>query len=64
MGFAIGPKEYRGSLTPATEARADYASAPRMHIERVLRHVDAARIRQRHFRVQRCMTTWIVRKNA
>src|ERR1039458_7818234 len=36
---------------PPALARADYASAPHMHIERVLRHVDAARIRQRHFRV-------------
>ena len=32
-------------------AIADYASAPRMHIERVLRHVDAERIRRRRFRV-------------
>jgi phosphomannomutase len=30
---------------------SNYASAPRLHIERVLRHVDAARIRQRRFRV-------------
>src|SRR5580704_15256902 len=30
---------------------ADYASAPRLHIERVLRHVDAGRIRRRRFRV-------------
>ena len=32
-------------------AASDYASAPRLHVERVLRHVDADRIRQRHFRV-------------
>ncbi|MGA3079672.1 MAG: phosphoglucosamine mutase, partial [Bryobacteraceae bacterium] len=32
-------------------ATSDYASPPRLHIERVLGHVDAARIRQRHFRV-------------
>ena len=32
-------------------ATSDYASAPHLHIERVLRHVDAARIRQRRFRV-------------
>jgi phosphomannomutase len=32
-------------------ATSDYVTAPRLHIERVLRHVDAARIRQRRFRV-------------
>lgn len=32
-------------------ATSDYTSAPRLHIERVLRHVDAAGIRQRRFRV-------------
>jgi phosphomannomutase len=32
-------------------AVSDYTSAPRMHIDRVLKHVDAARIRARHFRV-------------
>jgi len=32
-------------------ATADYATPTRLHIERVLRHVNAARIRQRHFRV-------------
>jgi hypothetical protein len=32
-------------------ATSDYASATHPHIERVLRHVDAARIRQRRFRV-------------
>ena len=32
-------------------ATADYASAPRLHIDRVLHHVDAGRIRQRGFRV-------------
>jgi phosphomannomutase len=30
---------------------ADHTSAPRMHIERVLRHVDVERIRRRRFRV-------------
>jgi phosphoglucosamine mutase len=30
---------------------ADYAAPPRMHIDRVLRHVDAGRIRRRRFRV-------------
>src|SRR6476646_8540869 len=29
----------------------DYETPPRLHVERVLRHVDAARIRARHFRV-------------
>jgi phosphomannomutase len=29
----------------------DYATAPRLHIERVLKHVDAERIRRRRFRV-------------
>src|SRR6185312_13717091 len=29
----------------------DYETAPRMHIDRVLAHVDAARIRGRNFRV-------------
>lgn len=29
----------------------DYATAPRLHVERVLRHVDAERIRRRRFRV-------------
>ncbi len=32
-------------------AISDYTSPPRMHIERVLRHVDVERIRQRRFRV-------------
>ena len=32
-------------------ATSDYAAAPRLHIERVLRHVDADRIRRRRFRV-------------
>lgn len=31
--------------------RSDRATAPKIHIERVLRHVDAGRIRARHFRV-------------
>lgn len=31
--------------------RQDYESGPRLHIERVLRHVDADRIRARRFRV-------------
>jgi len=32
-------------------ATADHATPPRMHIERVLRHVDVERIRQRRFKV-------------
>jgi phosphomannomutase len=31
--------------------RVDHGSAPRLHIERVLAHVDVERIRARHFRV-------------
>src|ERR1019366_1213283 len=41
----------RSTNAEIRRATSDYASAPRMHIERVLRHVDVARIRQRHFRV-------------
>jgi phosphomannomutase len=37
-------EEIRGATT-------DMASGPRLHIERVLRHVDAERIRRRRFRV-------------
>jgi len=31
--------------------RSDYTTAPRLHIERVLEHVDPERVRRRHFRV-------------
>lgn len=41
----------RASNAEIGKARCDYGSAPRMHIQRVLRHVDVERIRKRHFRV-------------
>jgi phosphomannomutase len=41
----------RATNAEIRRATSDYTSAPRLHIERVLRHVDAARIRERHFRV-------------
>src|ERR1700690_702175 len=41
----------RAANAEIRRATCDYASPPRMHIERVLRHVDVERIRRRRFRV-------------
>jgi phosphomannomutase len=44
--------EFRGARNEDIRGvTSDYASPPRLHIERVLRPVDAERIRRRHFRV-------------
>ncbi|MGO4883622.1 MAG: phosphoglucosamine mutase [Bryobacteraceae bacterium] len=41
----------RATNAEIRRATSDYTSPARLHIERVLQHADAARIRQQHFRV-------------